>query len=309
MKKYRISTRSLTLILFTIFATALAGCGGGGGGTTTTPAGTTTTPAANGTISGMTFKGPVAGATVTAFAISNGMTGGQIGTAQTDGQGNFTMQVGDYEGSVMLQLTGGTYTDEATGTTMPMQSGDVMTSIIPSISAGETISGIEITPLTSMAQTMAHGMSGGMNASNIAAANTAVGNYFMVNDILHVQPMNPLTPGAGNTADQNAKNYGMAVASMSQLAKNVGMSFSSGVVTAMMNDASDGRMDGMMGTSPIQMGGGMMGSAMMSSDSGTSGLATAMSQFVQSSMNKSGVALTDMQSLMDKLAASNGFIQ
>jgi hypothetical protein len=262
-----------------------------------------------GTISGTAVKGPVANATMTAFSINNGAMGSQIGTGQTDAQGNFTMSVGDYSGPVMLQMKGGSYVDEATGNTMTMQQSDMMTSVIPSMSAGATLSGVQMTPLTSMAQTMAQGMSGGMTAANIATANTAMGNYFMVNDILHVHPMDPLTPGAGNSADQNMKNYGMAIAAMTQLAKNAGMPFSSGMVTAMMNDASDGHMNGMMGTSPIQMGGGMMGGTMMPSNSGTSGMATAMSQFIQSSMNKSGVTLTDMQSLMNKLTASNGVVQ
>jgi hypothetical protein len=166
-----------------------------------------------------------------------------------------------------------------------------------------------MTPLTSMAQTMAQSMAGGMTPPNVTVANRSVGNYFMAGDILHVSPMNPLTPGAGNTADQNMKNYGMAIAAMTQLAKDAGMPFSSGMVTAMMNDASDGRMNGMMGASPVQMGGGMMGGSMMSSNAGTSGMGTAMSQFIQSPANKSGVTLTDMQGLMNKLASSNGVIQ
>jgi hypothetical protein len=297
-------TRNFLAVCLLIASVTLLGCGGGGtAGTTINP------PGVNGTISGMTFKGPVAGATVTAFAINGGTMGAEIGTAQSDGQGNFNMSVGDYSGAVMLKMTGGTYIDEATGTTMPMQSGDMMTTVVPSMSAGETISGIQMTPLTSMAQTMAQTMPGGMTPSNIAAANTSVGNYFMAGDILHVAPMDPLTAGAGNTADQNMKNYGMAIAAMTQLAENAGMPFSSGMVTAMMNDASDGRMNGMMGTSSIQMGGGMMGGAMMSSNAGTSGMATAMSQFIQSPMNKSGVTLTDMESLMNKLTSSNGVIQ
>jgi len=262
-----------------------------------------------GTISGTAVKGPVANATMTAFSINNGAMGSQIGTGQTDAQGNFTMSVGDYSGPVMLQMKGGSYVDEATGTTMAMQQSDMMTAVIPSMSAGAAVSGVQMTPVTSMAQTMAQGMSGGMTAANIATANTAMGNYFMVNDILHVHPMDPLIQGAGSGADQNAKNYGVAIAAMSQLAKNTGMSFSSGMVTAMMSDASDGRMNGMTGTSPVQMGGGMMGGTMMSSNSGTSGMATAMSQFIQSSMNKSGVTLADMQSLMNKLTASNGVVQ
>ncbi len=39
---------------------------------------------------------------------------------------------------------------------MTMASGDVMTAILPTVAAGATISGIQMTPVTSMAQTMAN---------------------------------------------------------------------------------------------------------------------------------------------------------
>ncbi len=291
---------ALTLLIgSTLF---LFSCGGGGGGGTT--------PAVNGTMSGTAVKGPVNGATVTAFAINNGIMGAQIGSGPTDAQGNFSISIGPYSGSVMLQMSGGTYTDEATGTPgMAMQSGDVMTSVIPSVTAGSTMSGIQITPLTSMAQARAHNMTGGMTEANITAANTAVGTYFMVNDILHTQPINPLVPNSGTAAgvDQNMKNYGMAIAAMSQYANTIGMPFSSGIVTAMMNDASDGVMDGKMGNTSITMGGGMMGGTMMQSTAGTSGLATAMNTFIGNlSVNKSGLNTADMNALYTQLNTSNG---
>ncbi len=59
-----------------------------------------------------------------------------------------------------------------------------------------------------MAQARAQAMPGGMTDANIMAANTAVGNYFMVGDILHTQPMNPSVPGSAATATQDTKNYG-----------------------------------------------------------------------------------------------------
>ena len=77
----------------------------------------------------------------------------------------------------------------------------------------------------------------------------------------------------------------------------------------MMKDASDGVMNGMMGSSPISMGGmGMMG-GMMQPTAGTSGLASAMTAFAGSAMNRSGVPLADVQPLVDKVAASNGTIR
>lgn len=274
------------------------------GGTSEAP------PAGGGAISGTVSKGPASGASVTAFSVSSGMMGAQLGTATSDALGHFTLSIGSHAGPVMLQMHGGAYTDEATGTSMTMQSGDVMTAVVPSVTAGSTVSGIQITPLTSMAQARAQNMAGGMTDANIAAANGAVGSYFAVADILHMAPMNPLETGSGATAAQDAKNYGICIAAMTQYAKTIGMTTSSsGIVTAMMKDASDGVMNGMMGSTAISMAGmgGMMGGSMQSA-AGTSGLATAMSQFIGSAMNKSGVQVSDMQALIDKLSSSGGAI-
>jgi hypothetical protein len=301
-QKNLIAVLALTLLIGSTLI--LSSCGGGGGGTTD----------GNGMISGTASKGPVNGATVTSFAINNGTMGAQVGNSSTDAQGNFSVSIGSYSGPVLLQMSGGTYTDEATNTSMTMHTGDVMTSVIPSVTAGSTMSGVQITPLTSMAQARAHNMAGGMSDTNITAANTAVGTYFMVNDILHTPPINPLVQNSGIAAgvDQNMKNYGMAIAAMSQYAANLGMPSSSGMVTAMMNDASDGVMDGMMGGTPVSMSGmgGMMGGGNMLSTAGTSSMATAMTTFINNtSVNKSGLTTTDMNALIMKLSVSTGTIQ
>jgi hypothetical protein len=210
-------------------ALLLFGCGGAS--ETTLPAG--------GAITGRVTKGPVGAAAVVAFSISGGAMGPQLGAATSDAQGNFTLPVGGYAGPVMLRMSGGAYTDEATGTSMTMQSGDVMTAVVPSVTAGATTSGIQITPLTSMAQARAQDMAGGMTPANIATANGAVGSYFSVGDILHTVPMNPLAPGSGAGATQDAKNYGMCIAAMSEYAKGLGMTTSSsGIVTAARTSAS-----------------------------------------------------------------------
>jgi hypothetical protein len=300
MHMYKNLKVMLALFLLIGSMTLLVGCGGGGGGTATTPG----TQGSTGMISGAAVKGPVSGATVTAYGITNGMMGPQLAGTTTDSTGNFAMTLGDYSGPVMLQMSGGTYVDEATGVTMSMSPGDVMTAVIPSVASGSTVTGIQMTPLTSMAQAMAENMAGGMTGANIAAANTSVGNFFMVNDILHTQPMNPLVSGSSGTATQDMKNYGMAIAAMSQSAKDMGMTSSSSMVTAMMNDASDGVLNGMMGSRPVLMGGMMGVSSLMTPTTGTSGLATEMASFISSTMNQSGVTTTDMQTLMDKLTTS-----
>ena len=259
-----------------------------------------------GTISGAVVLGPVSGSNVRAYAITNGTMGAQVGAGTTDAAGNFTVSIGHYAGPLMLQTSGGSYTDEATGSTMSVAAGDVLACAIPTVAADATTTGIQVTPLTSMAHARVHQMTGGINDVNITAANSAVGSYFSVGDILHVAPMNSMVAGSGTGASQDARDYGMTIAAMSQYAYSIGMTSSSGVVTAMMNDASDGVMDGMMSGAAIGMGGGMMGGTMMSSTAGTTGMADAMAAYIGSTMNKSGLSLSDMQALMTKLAESNG---
>jgi hypothetical protein len=164
-----------------------------------------------------------------------------------------------------------------------------------------------------MAQARAQNMAGGMTVANITSANTAVGNYFTVSDILLTQPMDPTVNGSGATASQDVMNYGITIAAISQEASTLGMPHSSGMVTAMMKDASDGVINGMTGGTPISMngmGGGGMMMGNMQSTAGTSELATAMTTFINNgSVNKSGLTATAMQTLINKLNSSNGTIQ
>ena len=280
-------------------ALALSACGG----SSSAPP---TPPVSDGTISGAVVDGPVGGASVRAYAVSGGTMGAQVGGGTTDAMGNFTVSIGSYSGPLMLQASGGSYVDEATGAVMTMQAGDEMACAIPAVAAGAATTGVQITPLTSMAHARAHHMAGGITAASITAANAAVGAYFSAGDILHTAPMNPLVAGAGAGASADARNAGMAIAAMSQYAQSIGMTSSSGIVTAMMDDASDGVMDGRMSGATIAMGGGMMGGTMMAATAGTSGLAGAMAAFVGSARNASGVTAADMTALMTQLDGSTG---
>lgn len=293
----------ISLVISLVGAALLqSACGGGGGGDGVGSGGT-------GFVSGAVTKGPVANAKVVAYAVADGQIGAALGSATTDGNGNFTLPIGSYSGPLVLQASAGSFRDEATGALMTMASGDVMTAALPSVASGATVSGVQVTPVTSMAQTRALQMTGGMTHANIAAANAAMGSYFSVGDILHVAPMNPLLPGSGAAASADARNYGMTLAAISQYASMIGMTNTSALVTAMMNEASDGMMDGRKGSTPISMTmGGMMGSSPMSPTAGTTGLATGMTNFVMSAANRSGLTATDVAPLAQKLSGSTGRI-
>lgn len=166
--------------------------------------------------------------------------------------------------------------------------------------------GIQMTPVTTMAHSRAHHMAGGITPANMRSANDAMGAFFSVSDILHTVPVDPAATGSGAGASQDAKNYGMVMAAMSQYAKDLGMAHPSGMITAMAEDAADGVMDGKMAGATVMMGGGMMSGTMMQATAGTTGLATAMTEFMASAMNRSGVTLADVQALVNQLGAAAG---
>lgn len=297
------SARLALLAAGIIGLAVIAACGGSEGGSDLV------SDTSSGVISGTATKGPIANATVTAYSVSGGHVGDRIGTATTDASGNFTLTVGNHAGAVMLRVSGGSYIDEATGTSMVMPSRDLLTAVMPAIVAGATINNVQVTPVTAMAQAMADRMAGGMSEANIAAANAAMGNYFSVADILHTHPMNPTVVGAAAGADHDARNYGITLAAMCQYAKALNMANSSAMVTAMMNDAADGVMDGKAGASQVSMHmGGMMGEHAMGPTAGTTDLSAAMAAFMNSPANKSGMTAADMAALIQKLGSGNGHI-
>jgi hypothetical protein len=149
----------------------LAACGSSGN----SESGTVPPPAADGSVSGTVVQGPVGGASVAAYAVTNGTMGAQVGGGTTDAMGNFRFSIGTYGGPLMLQASGGTFVDEATGTTMTLQPGDIMACAIPAVTAGSATTGIQVTPVTTMAHARVHHMAGGITGDSIATANAAMG--------------------------------------------------------------------------------------------------------------------------------------
>ena len=284
--------KTLRSVLAAIGVSTIAACGGGG--TANNVGVTAADPAAQTVISGAVTKGPVDSATVVAYAVSNGVPGAQIGTATTDARGNFSLTVGRYTGAVLLQVSGGSYIDEATDKVMPLAPGDVITALVPNVVAtGARIDNVQVTPLTAMAQAMAQRMAGGMTPANIDAANTAIGNRFLLRDILHTSPINPLLPGSAAGATQEAQNYGLLLAAISKYAEQLGMASSSALVTGLMNDASDGVLDGKSGAAVVQLA-GTMGGVPLPASAGTTDIVAAMTDFMNSAQNRSGVRVAPM---------------
>lgn len=192
------------LVIGLIVGALIAGCGGGGG--SGTPATTSST-----IISGVASKGLLSGSTVCAYAISGGNKGKAVGKCTTtDVKGNFSIDIGTYTGLVLFEATGGTYTDEATGTTVALTS--PLRSMLTNATGGAT--NVAITALTELAYQGADNSVGRLTSTNIQTSVTSIQTNFGVPDIVNTMPADALNVPTGATTAQKA--YALALATISQ---------------------------------------------------------------------------------------------
>ena len=133
---------------FALAIMTLLGCGGGGGG------GGATIPGAADTItfSGVAAKGPINGGNIKVYAVKNGNVDfGTVlgsGITSTDGSGRYSVTLNSAPiGPVVVEVSGGSYTDEASGT--PAVGIQVpLRAVVSGVADGAKIA---VTPLTNLA--------------------------------------------------------------------------------------------------------------------------------------------------------------
>lgn len=203
-KKYAAFKVVISLLVMTIL-----GCGGGGGGGASAPAGTVT-------ISGVAAKGPINGAVVKVYGVSNGHIDKTIvfgsGNTAADGSGNYSVTLTPAPaGPVVVEVSGGTYTDEASGTTNVA----LKTPLLAAVSSVADGARIAVTPLTHLAFEQVEAI-GALTPVEINNANAQIGHFFKVEDVIKSLPFDPThTAPAGSTDDQ--KKYAAALGIFSQL--------------------------------------------------------------------------------------------
>jgi len=205
-KNYKV----LALLLTLLAVVGLMGCGGGGGGTTSTSSAGSTT-GSDTIISGLASDGPIADGAVSIYAITNGQLGNLLASTVTGQDGSFTANLGSYTSAMMLQVTGGSYVDDATGKTVQMGSMVLRTAL--SNAAGNVT--VAITPLTEIAVEY---MGNTLTSDMITLANNMMATEFGVNDIVHTMPMAVTNSSAAGAANTGSTYYGLMLGAMSQLA-------------------------------------------------------------------------------------------
>ena len=150
-----------------------------------------------------------------AFAIVNNTRGTGIGACATNiVNGEYSIDISTYTGPVLLEATGGTYIDEATGATVPLAS--PLRSIIGN-ATGSSVSAA-ITPLTELAFQDANSITAGLTSARVQDAMARVQTSFGVADIVNTLPVDALSVPAGTAAER--KTYALALATLSQFQKD-----------------------------------------------------------------------------------------
>ena len=172
-----------------------------------------TAAGASTTITGAAVKGPVNGATVNVYRIdAGGVKGALLATTTTGAGGSYSVTLTGYTGDVLIEVSGGTYTDEATGLTRPLS--ETMRVATTSGSEGGTITGI-VTPLTTAAYSLGQvGGSGGVTIATYGAALNSIAAQF------NLSAINLVTTTPAVTGTTNA--YGQMLRAVSQYVANGG---------------------------------------------------------------------------------------
>lgn len=247
-------------VLIAVAATLLSACSDGGG-------------SAN-EISGQASKGPIIGGSVEVYSLQfDGSKDKLLGTATTSADGSFNVGVGGYSGSVLVEVIGGMYIDEATGLAV---SNYLMRAAIPAVKGAVSVS---VTPLTELAVANSEA-TGGLTTDNIIASNTAISDLFGGIDIIATEPVDVLsTPKANVTQDEI--DYGLMLAAISQMVSNASSTTDvTQVIQAMVEDLADGTLDVTGGE-----------------------LITALTDFVSSGNNATSVITIDEMTIDDVVAS------
>ena len=168
-------------------------------------------------VSGVVSAGLINGATITAYALNvDGTKGAQLATATSDSSGRYTLNLSAQTGPVEIIATGGSYVEEASGSTVNMGNAQIRT-LLPSTSATQQVA---ITPVTEIATQQAiSAVSSNPSipvASIIKTSNATVATAMGLTDIT-LPPANP-GQSASAASTMQAAQYAVVLASISQMA-------------------------------------------------------------------------------------------
>ncbi len=289
-------------LVFIVFVLIGTGCGGG------TNEGKDA-PNIGGSVSGYGIDGIIINGDVTIYGY-NGSRGDLLAQSKTDAKGQFSATIGNYSGPILIDVRNGYYVEEASGYRVDLNVGDYL-SAVTFYSAGGSLSNVMVTPMTTLAASLAGYYQGaGDNVSNaINKANTAMSSLALFN-ILDTYPAD-LTDDKNKPGSlTNSAMYGVVLAGLSQMSADISAQngtqphrvYNSMALTkALANDISDGKINGKKVADDI-----FLGITKLDSYTLRRTLGVASINFMNTTYNKSGLGRGDVEGYLSQIAANSG---
>ncbi|MDT8446579.1 MAG: hypothetical protein RRB13_06740 [bacterium] len=243
------------------------------------------------TISGRVMAGPTAGAQVQ-VADEQGRV--WFTTTTTDADGNYSVALTEEQRAqtLLFTATGGSYTDEATGSSVNATNG--LSAYVAANELSSTATSVSLTPETTIVATAAaqwatHHSSVTTLADRLTAARAAFSDQFGYS-VDHSQLPISATSTPDATATTAQKKAGLRAASFSQLNKNLGGAASDqdSLLAILGQDLADGSLDGKAGSSQLSFAGSDLSAALPSQ------FDTAYRGFFEGTQNKTGLVASDL---------------
>ena len=246
------------------------------------------------------FKGIVANAAVNVYALSsNGVQGRLLASGNTDSQGFVNIASIAYVGWVMFTMTGGTTTDFLGNTTSIPTAFPLIGLALLSSGSNPLFVATAMTTLVwyAMQAELARGRI--PLGSAIRNAELAVAAMFGMAAILNIAPalLAQNSAVAGDSATHGAAAYGFC-----ELAINIGIAEAE-LMHLMGRDLLDNKADGLLFDNPIAA----LNAVTLSTSIWTVLFVTAISNFMNSSFNVSGLGLNDIPAIIT-LGAITGLL-
>ena len=206
-----------------------------------------------GVLSGKVIDGVISDATVTVYAFGDGVRGRRLGSSTTDTNGNYSLEIQAASQLVLIESTGGTYIEQATGTVVTVPSGEVLHAIVP-YESGQPVESM-VTPLTHLVSglTVYKIRQGLSPLQAYSEARTTIEQYLDINTTNAV-PIDITQAGETVNVASDEALYGFYLAGISDLSlwasnKNLVAPHTTytsiGITQIMYNDIqSDGKLDG-----------------------------------------------------------------
>ena len=229
---------AVAAVLASMLGLGLSGCG--------TDSDNNSAASASTTVTGTVFAAAVDGASCEVKDVNGTAIAGPV-TSSADGSYSVDVPNVNLIDDLMLVCSGGTFTDEATGTTG--QTAGTLAAYV----AGGTLgagSSVHATPDSTIIHQLVTSY-----GNSLANAHTAFNSAFGYSPDHSIAPTDATSPASG--ADEDALLAGLRAAGFSQMTKDMGLAAGQQfeLLAALAKDLSDGALDGVDASGPVNIGG------------------------------------------------------